>query len=221
MFDRAKRDLSEVQPTVVDTVLGSVPQASPVPVRNRLGALDEDTVRPSRRLALAPMIRSGTGEQAGPDQFDMTLEDTDVELHQGEDGQATAERAPPGILDQGRVAVFVEEFGRRVPSQLGDVASPVDDPNDDDNMSDTVSVDSVEGPEEVAPDTPGEPELVAGLPRNVTLRMALVTLDEVDPSVVFRQRAAVMKSVPHFLRGSQERVEIGVGRSFLGQLSRR
>ena len=105
----------------------------------------------------------------------MTLEDTDGELHQGEDGQATAES--------------------------GDGASPVDDPNDDDNMSDTVSVDSVEGPEEVAPDTPAEPELVAGLPRNVTLRMALVTLDEVDPSVVFRQRAAVMQSVHHFLRG--------------------
>ena len=71
----------------------------------------------------------------------MTLEDTDGELH--EDGQAIAERAPPGILDQGRVAV-VEEFGRRVPSQSGDVPSPADDPNDDDNLSDTVSVDSVE-----------------------------------------------------------------------------
>ena len=142
----------------------------------------------------APMIGSGTGEQAGPDQFDMTLEDTDGEFH--EDGQATVERALPGILDQGRVAV-VEESGRRVPSQSGDVASPADDPNDDDNLSDTVSVDSVE----VAPDTPAEPEFVVGVPRNVTLRMALVTLDEVDPAVVFRQRAAVMKSVPHFLRG--------------------
>ena len=79
---------------------------------------------------------------------------------------------------------------------------PATDPpaDDDDNLSDTVSVDSVEGPEEVAPDTPAELELVAGLPRNVTLRMALVTLDEVDPAVVFRQRAAVMKSVPHFLQ---------------------
>ena len=78
-----------------------------------------------------------------------------------------------------------------------------------------------ERPEEVAPDIPAEPELVAGLPRNVTLRMALVTLDEVDPVVVF-QRAVVMKSVLHFLsRPFPERVEIGVGRSFLGQLSRR
>ena len=31
--------------------------------------------------------------------------------------------------------------------------------------------------------------------------MALVTLDEVDPNTHFRQRAAVMKSVPQFLRG--------------------
>ena len=86
--------------------------------------------------------------------------------------RAQSEPLLPGILDHGRVAV-VEEFGKRVPSQSGDVASPADDPNDDDNLSDTVSVDSAEGPEEVAPDTPAEPELVAGLPRNVTLRMAL------------------------------------------------
>ena len=59
----------------------------------------------------------------------------------------------------------------------------------------------MEGPEEFAPDTPAEPEFVAGFARNVTFRMALVMLDEVDPAVVFRQRAAVMKSVPHFLRG--------------------
>ena len=63
------------------------------------------------------MTRSGTGdahaEPEGPDQFDMTLEDTDGELSspQGGDGQATAERAP-GIVDQGRVAMFVEESDR-------------------------------------------------------------------------------------------------------------
>ena len=97
----------------------SVPQASPAPVRNRFGVLDEDTVfRPSRHLVLAPMTRSWTGEedcsanveQAGLDQFDMILADTDGEFHQYEDGQATTERVPPGILDQGRVAVFVEEW---------------------------------------------------------------------------------------------------------------
>ena len=153
------------------------------------------------------MTRSEMGEQAGPAQFDMSLEDTDGELH--EDGQATAERAPPGLLDQGRVAV-VEEFGR----QSGDVASPADDPNDEDNLSDTVSVDSVEGPEEVAPDTPAEPELVAGFPRNVTLRMALVTLDDVAS-------CCDEECSPFLARPFQERVEIGVGRSFLGQWSRR
>ena len=150
------------------------------------------------------MTRTGTGEedcsanveQAAPDQFDMILEDTDGETSSGRGWS----RAPPGILDQDRVPVFVEEFGRRVPSQSGDVVSPADDPNDDVNLSDIVSVDSVGGPEEVAPNTPTEPELVAGLPRNVTLRMALLTLDEVDPAVVFRQRAAVMRSVLHFLR---------------------
>ena len=32
-----------------------------------------------------------------------------------------------------------------------------------------------------ATDTPIEPEVRVGLPRNVTLRMALVTMDDVDP----------------------------------------
>ena len=62
---------------------------------------------------------------------------------------------------------------------------------------------SMEGPPEdaTAVDTPIEPEVTVGLLRNVILRMALVTLDDVDPHVHFRQRASVMKTVPHFLRG--------------------
>ena len=44
-----------------------------------------------------------------------------------------------------------------------------------------------------------KPKLWRAFPGNITLRMALVTLD--DPCAVFRQRAAVMKSVPHVLRG--------------------
>ena len=74
------------------------------------------------------------------------------------------------------------------------------------------SVDSVEGPQEFPPDTPAEPELVAGLPRKVTLKMALVALDEVDRAVVFPQRAAVMKSVLNFLRGP-------LWKKLLGQVS--
>ena len=63
-------NLSHVPPSLlndlerVDTVLGSVPQASPVPVRNRFGTLDEDTVlRPSRCLVLAPMDRGRVNKQ--------------------------------------------------------------------------------------------------------------------------------------------------------------
>ena len=69
------------------------------------------------------------------------------------------------------------------------------------SASDAESNGSVEGPPTAAIDTPIEQEVRVGLPRNVTLRMALVTLDEVDPNTHFRQRAAVMKSVPQFLRG--------------------
>ena len=43
LLDDLARDLFEVQPTVVDSVFGFVPQASFVPVRNRFGTLDEDT----------------------------------------------------------------------------------------------------------------------------------------------------------------------------------
>ena len=48
-----------------------------------------------------------------------------------------------------------------------------------------------------AADTPIEPEVTVGFPRNVILRMALVTLDDVDPHVHFRH---LMKSVPHFFQ---------------------
>ena len=44
LLDELEQDLSEVQPTTVDTVFGSVPQASPVQVRNRFDALNEDAV---------------------------------------------------------------------------------------------------------------------------------------------------------------------------------
>ena len=66
-------------------------------------------------------------------------------------------------------------------------------------MSDTESVESVAGTVDPVVETTDEPEVVASFPGNITLRMALVTLD--DPCAVFRQRAAVMKSVPHVLRG--------------------
>ena len=39
------------------------------------------------------------------------------------------------------------------------------------------------------------------MPRGVSLRMALVSLDEVDPRIVFCQRVSVMRSVPKFLEG--------------------
>ena len=41
-----------------------------------------------------------------------------------------------------------------------------------------------------------------GFPRNVVLRMALSLLDDIDTSVVFRERAAVKRTVPQFFRRS-------------------
>ena len=43
--------------------------------------------------------------------------------------------------------------------------------------------------------------MAVGLPRGVVLHMALRNLDDVDPRVLFRQRASVMRSVPRFLHG--------------------
>ena len=60
-------------------------------------------------------------------------------------------------------------------------------------------VESVAGTVDPVVETTDEPEVVASFPGNITLRMALVTLD--DQCAVFRQRAAVMKSVLHVLRG--------------------
>ena len=54
----------------------------------------------------------------------------------------------------------------------------------------------------MVPQTVEDRVVDVGLPRNVVLRMALSLLDDVDMSVMFRQRAAVMRTVPHFLRRS-------------------
>ena len=61
---------------------------------------------------------------------------------------------------------------------------------------------SVAGVEEVVPETVEERAVEVGLPRNVVLRMALSLLDDVDTTSVFRQRAAVMRTVHHLFRGS-------------------
>ena len=61
---------------------------------------------------------------------------------------------------------------------------------------------SIAGDEEVVPHIVEDRVVDVGFPRNVVLRMALSLLGDVDTSVVFRQRAAVMRTVPHFLRSS-------------------
>ena len=58
---------------------------------------------------------------------------------------------------------------------------------------------SIAGDEEVVPDTVEECVVDVGLPRNV-----LSLLDDVDTSVVFRQRATVTRIVPLFFRNSFE-----------------
>ena len=55
---------------------------------------------------------------------------------------------------------------------------------------------SIAGDEEVVLHTVEERVVDVGLPRNAVLKMALSLLDDVDTSVVFRQR--VMRTVPHF-----------------------
>ena len=83
------------------------------------------------------------------------------------------------------------------PQELGDSESATE------AVASDLSDRSMDGlPEDVtAADTPHEPEVTVGLPRNVILRMALVTVDNVDPHVHFQQRASVMKTVLHFFRG--------------------
>ena len=53
----------------------------------------------------------------------------------------------------------------------------------------------------VVDDTIEDPEVDIPGPRGVTLREAFASLDGVDPRVNFEKRAAVMKSIPKFLRG--------------------
>ena len=60
----------------------------------------------------------------------------------------------------------------------------------DSEGSDGEVEDSVAGDEEVhVEDEEEEREVVGGIPRGVSLRMALASLDEVDPRIVFRQKS--------------------------------
>ena len=74
---------------------------------------------------------------------------------------------------------------------------PVSDVVGEVEESDTESLPwSIAGDEEVVPHTVEDRVVDVGLPRNVVLRMTLSLFDDVDTSVVFRQRAAVMRTVP-------------------------
>ena len=99
----------------------------------------------------------------------------------------------------------ITKVGWQWPDVHEDNVFPFPDEGDlfphDMGLSDTESFESVAGTPDPVAETPEEPEVVANLPRNVVLRMALVTLDEIDLCAVFRQTAAVMKSVPHVVRG--------------------
>ena len=80
---------------------------------------------------------------------------------------------------------------------------PVPDVVGEGGESDTESLQwSIAGAEEVVPDTLEERVDDVGFLGIVALRMALSLLVCVNLTVVFRQRAAVMRTVPHFLRSS-------------------
>ena len=66
------------------------------------------------------------------------------------------------------------------------------DPDSDSEVDPSVAGDVV------VEESDEDQEVVVGLPRGVVLRMALRNLDDVDPRVLFRQRASVMRSVPRF-----------------------
>ena len=104
------------------------------------------------------------------------------------------------VLVGGRSGREGVEF-RRDPSVHAD-ADTERWPQQDAEGSEGEVEDLVAGDEEVhIEDEEEEREVVGGLPRGVSLRMALASLDEVDPHIVFRQRASVMRSVPKFLEG--------------------
>ena len=58
----------------------------------------------------------------------------------------------------------------------------------------------VSGEEELVPPTEPDPVVTVG-GVNPAIRAALIWMDEVDLEVEFCRRAAVFKSIPHFLRG--------------------
>ena len=137
--------------------------------------------------------------------------------HGSQEGRAQVVRAPLDANYQGWRAVVREEDAShcRNPRPESAAAPGADLFSNDEGMSDTESDESAAGPPDPAVETPDEPEAVASLPRNITVRKALVSLDDADSCAVFHQRAAVMKS---FARAFPECAEIGVGRSCVRDL---
>ena len=102
--------------------------------------------------------------------------------------------SPHGILQVTLMPMQTRKLGLR---ESPTPRSPLDSEGSDGEVEESVAAD-----EEVhGEDEEEEREVVGGIPRGVSLRMALVSLDEVDPRIVFRQRASVMRSVPKFLKG--------------------
>ena len=135
-------------------------------------------------------------------------------------------RAPATAEHGGRFAIFANQEGHdlRVGEEyseiqqspvrqdadrvsLEDIGPPLPPPRSpppgDGDMEDTESIDwsvGEPGPEDVAP-TVMDADIEVPPPRPDVLREAWLTLDEIDVGRIFNQRAAVMKSVPHCLKG--------------------
>ena len=81
---------------------------------------------------------------------------------------------------------------------------PHSPPDDADMEEDTESIDwsvGEPGPKDVAPTVMDADIEVFAPPRPDVLQEAWLMLDEVDVGRIFNQRAAVMKSFPHCLKG--------------------
>ena len=187
----------------------SCPSEFALPVQNRFAALDP-TVRDSS--GFRPTSVDGSGVEAfpmtddaavEPSGFDPAISDTPQsiqdrqyeesdELHGNNSGTATmvAHNSPfQSVITTREWAHGQSPTNQRRRASIGQSRVPRTSTFGDDRRS-----------------------------RSVREKRALTTMDDVDPVVRFRQRAAVMKTVPHFLRGPQC-IEDRPGGSTMGQLA--
>ena len=174
---------------------------------------DEDTpfvvsARPSRRVVLVPESGDATPQSIQDREWDSGGVETPntqaTTLHGLGDGQRRVHTSRRLVLmSQGVPATEVDESMAQREVHESDTESVMTVPEGgfDDDLAEEDGVGSEGEPQVLSEEEEDDEEVPFRLPGVATLRAAFASLDVVNLTEEFDQRASVLKTVPHFLRG--------------------